>query len=320
MDPSREGERCEIVVLPEESGLRLDRVLARHMPGWSRSQVQRLIRSGLVSVPGGLARKSGQEVAAGERITVIAQREIARVAAEDLPLAMVYEDDDLAVVDKPAGMVVHTGAGVKSGTMVNALLHHFGKRLSRHGGELRPGIVHRLDKMTSGLILVAKNDAAHKALAAQFKARTVHKTYLSLVHGRILRAGGEINAAVGRDAARRVRMKAGGIKPREAVTSYRVIERFARFTLVEAEPRTGRTHQIRVHFAWLGRPVVGDTLYGAPRLTHLPDGREMELGRNFLHAAAIRFRHPGSGEWMTFRSPLPAELNDLLVLLRRPER
>ncbi len=316
MTKSSESEMIEFTVSDRESGSRLDRVLARRMPDWSRSQLQRLVRTGQVSIDGRAARKSGQEVAAGERVAVVARREELKAEPEAVPLEIVYEDDDLAVVNKPAGMVVHTGEGVKSGTLVNALLHHFGRTLSTEGGEARPGIVHRLDKMTSGLILVAKNDAAHRALSEQFKAREVHKTYLALVHGRVQTDSGEIKAAVGRDAARRVRMKAGGIKPREAVTAYRVMERLAGFTLLEAQPRTGRTHQIRVHFASLGRPIVGDTLYGAPRILRLPQEVTIEPGRNFLHAAAIEFRHPRSGEAMAFRSPLPPELADLLERLR----
>ena len=210
-------------------------------------------------------------------------------------------------------MVVHIGAGVKSGTLVNALLHHIGA-LSTTGGELRPGIVHRLDRMTSGLVIVAKNDFAHRALAAAFKEREIRKTYLALVHGRIVKDEGEISRAVGRDPVRRVRMKAGGLAPREALTHYRVLQRFPHFTFVEVQPRTGRTHQIRVHFAALGHPVVGDTLYGAPGKLRL-GGREGEtLARTFLHAAALRFRHPRTGQELNLAAALPEELE---MFLRR---
>ena len=294
--------------------MRIDVFLAHRIPDFSRSQVQRLIRSGLVKIGGRVARKAGETVAAGKSISVRAERQEIRATAEALPLEIVYEDSDLVVVNKPAGMVVHVGAGVKSGTLVNALLHHIGK-LSTAGGELRPGIVHRLDRMTSGLVVVAKNDFTHRGLAAQFKGREVHKTYLLLVHGRVAKEAGAIAAPVGRDPVRRVRMKVGGIRPREALTRYRVERRFAHFTLLEAEPHTGRTHQIRVHFASLGHPVVGDTLYGAPAKLRLGGREEKTLTRTFLHAATLGFRHPRSGELMTLRAPLPEELDNFLRLV-----
>jgi 23S rRNA pseudouridine1911/1915/1917 synthase len=310
-------ETREFMVRDEDAGLRLDHFLARSMPDWSRSQVQRLIRSGQVTVAGRAARKAGQKVEIGDRIAVQAQRGQLRAAPENLPLEIVYEDADLLVVNKPAGMVVHVGAGVQSGTLVNALLHHLGDAamLSSAGGELRPGIVHRLDRMTSGLVIVAKNDSAHRALAAQFKARGVRKTYRLLVHGRVAAASGEIARAVGRDPRRRVRMKAGGLRPREAVTEYRVQRRLPGFTLVEAHPRTGRTHQLRVHFASLGHPIVGDTLYGAPARIKIGAETRETLHRNFLHAAEIEFEHPRTGKMMSFKSPLPAELESFLQVL-----
>lgn len=304
------SETKEFAVAPEASGARLDLFLARHMPGWSRSQLQRLVRSGKVSVGGTLARKAGQELHSGDRVTVQAEREEVRPIPEELPLTFVYEDGDLLVVDKPAGMTVHVGPGVKSGTLVNALLHHLGgpERLSKAGGELRPGIVHRLDRMTSGLVIVAKNDFVHRALAEQFKSRQVHKTYVALVHGRMGSDSGEIRRPVGRDPARRVRMKAGGIRAREAVTRYRVTRRFERYTLLEAEPLTGRTHQIRVHLASIGHPIVGDALYGAPRKLKIGSREEPTLARNFLHAAGIEFRHPRTGEVVRCQASLPVEL------------
>ena len=304
----------EFIVSAEDSGTRVDVFLARHMPDWSRSQIQRLIRAGLVTMGAHPARKAGEEVEAGERVTVRVERQEMRAAPEALPLSIVYEDADLLVVNKPAGMVVHVGAGVRTGTLVNALLHHIGT-LSTAGGELRPGIVHRLDKMTSGLVIVAKNDFAHRALAAQFKGRDVHKTYTLLVHGRVANDSGEIKAPVGRDPVRRVRMKVGGIRPREALTRYRVLRRFPYFTLLEAEPRTGRTHQIRVHFASLGHPIVGDTLYGAPGKLRIAGREEKTLTRNFLHASAIGFHHPRTEALVSLRAPLPAELETFLSTL-----
>jgi 23S rRNA pseudouridine1911/1915/1917 synthase len=302
----------EVVVAAGDSKQRLDAFLVRAMPGWSRSQLQRLIRAGHVTVQGRPARKSGQEVEAGQRIAVEAVHEEPRVAPEALSLDILYEDADLLVVNKPAGMVMHVGAGIQSGTLVNALLYHLGgaERLSAAGGALRPGIVHRLDKMTSGLVVVAKNDRAHRLLAAQFKAREVVKTYQLLVHGRVEKSQGVIARPVGRDPVRRVRMKAGGLRAREAATEYRVLRRFARFTYLEAHPRTGRTHQLRVHFASLGHPIAGDTLYGAPKEIERAGVRQPTLERNFLHAAGLEFRHPSSGERLSFQAPLPRELVD----------
>lgn len=306
----------EFVVTPDDSGKRLDVFLAANVDDWSRSQIQDLIRRGLVTLSARVAQKAGERVQAGERVTARLEREELRAKPEALPLSIVFEDEDLVVVDKPASMVIHMGAGIKGGTLVNALLHHIGK-LSAAGGEQRPGIVHRLDKMTSGLVIVAKNDATHRALAAQFKARKVHKSYVALVHGRVANDSGEIARPVGRDPVRRVRMKAGGIAPREALTRYRVIKRLPHFTLLEAMPLTGRTHQIRVHLASIGHPVVGDTLYGAPGKLRFGGGEVLTLDRTFLHAAALEFEHPRSGKSLALKSPLPADLNGFLAGLDR---
>lgn len=313
------AELSEFVVRPDEVGERLDVFLAAHLAGWSRSQVQDLIRRGLVKVGARQPHKAGQRIEAGDRIEVRAERQKLRATPEALPLSIVYEDDDLVVVDKPAGMVVHIGAGVKGGTLVNALLHHIGA-LSTAGGELRPGIVHRLDRTTSGLVIVAKNDFTHRALAAAFKAREIRKTYLALVHGRIVKDEGEISRAVGRDPVRRVRMKAGGLAPREALTHYRVLQRFPHFSFVEVQPHTGRTHQIRVHLAALGHPVVGDTLYGAPGKLRLAGREEKTLARTFLHAAALEFRHPRSGELLQLNANLPQELAAVLARVESEDR
>jgi len=306
----------EFLVPAEAAGERLDVFLAREMPDWSRTQIQRLIRDGLVLVDGAHPRKAGEELDAGARIEVTAKHEEPRATPEDLPLAIVYEDQHLLVVNKPAGMVVHVGAGVNSGTLVNALLHHVAA-LSGAGGELRPGIVHRLDKMTSGLVIVAKNDAAHRRLSEEFKSREVHKTYIALVHGRVEAVTGEISKPVGRDPVRRTRMKAGGIAPREALTRYQVTRRFPHFTLLDVRPATGRTHQIRVHLASIGHPVVGDTTYGAPAKLRL-EGRELAtLGRTFLHAAKLEFAHPATGETLKLEAPLPEELVTFLCEIEK---
>jgi 23S rRNA pseudouridine1911/1915/1917 synthase len=309
------AEARQFIVPAEAAGDRLDVFLARQMPDWSRSQIKRLIRDGLVTVGSAPAKKSGEVIEAGTPISVRAEHEELRATPEDLPLAVIYEDSDILVVNKAAGMVVHVGSGIKSGTLVNAILHRFAPLggISTMGGDLRPGIVHRLDKMTSGLVVVAKNDAAHRRLSDQFKAREVHKTYVALVHGRVAADRGEISRSVGRDPRRRTRMKAGGIAPREALTRYRVLRRFGHFTLVEALPQTGRTHQIRVHLASLGHPVVGDTTYGAPAKLRFGDSEEPTLPRTFLHAAKLAFTHPISGAPLEFEAPLPGELEAFLA-------
>ena len=317
---SQDVDLREFVVPGEDNGRRLDVFLTEHMPDWSRSQLQRLIQSGFVQVGMRPASKAGEKLDAGDRITVRAEHQPVRAFAENLPLKIVYEDEDLAVVDKAAGMAVHVGVGTRSGTLVNALLYHLGEGLSAVGGELRPGIVHRLDKMTSGLILIAKNDVAHRALADQFKSRTVHKHYHALVHGRMEHDHGKIEEAVGRDPVRRARMKIGGMGAREALTMYQVIRRFHHFTLVDAEPHTGRTHQLRVHFAFLKHPVVGDRMYGAPGKVRIGTQERVTLDRNFLHAAQIEFAHPRTGAPVSFTSPLPPKLAAFLELLEKQDR
>jgi 23S rRNA pseudouridine1911/1915/1917 synthase len=310
----------KFVATIEDTGRRLDVFLAEQMPDWNRSQLQQVIRSGLVKIGEEPVTKAGEKLDAGDRITILAKHEPIHAFAEDLPLNIINEDEDLAVVDKAAGMAVHIGVGTKSGTLVNALLFHLGDGLSAVAGEMRPGIVHRLDKMTSGLIVVAKNDAAHRALADQFKARTVHKHYQTLVHGHVEAEHGKIEAAVGRDPVKRARMKVDGIGAREAVTLYRVVRRFHHFTFLDAEPQTGRTHQIRVHFAYLHHPVVGDRIYGAPAKVRVGPQDRVTLDRNFLHAARIEFAHPRTGAPMNFTSPLPPKLAAFLKLLEEQDR
>src|SRR5579864_7436908 len=263
----------QITVVPEDAGKRLDQFLALRLDV-SRARIQQLISEQKVLVSDEPARAS-LKLRGGERITIVspAARPPLRAIPEDIPLHILYEDADLAIVYKPAGMMVHAGAGATEdqrnrGTLVNALLHHFAT-LSAVGGEMRPGIVHRLDKETSGLILVAKNDDAHRKLAAQFAKREVKKTYIALVHGWPKKDRGTISEAISRDPVRRVRMTTRGTGGREAISHYNVVRRldtaFGKFTLVEVKIDTGRTHQIRVHMASLGHPVVGDALYGAAR-------------------------------------------------------
>ena len=270
----------------------------------------------------GKKSKPSLHLRGGEKVEILGQveRPPLRAIPEEIPLDIVYEDADLAVVNKPAGMMVHAGAGATDadrnrGTLVNALLHRFGA-LSQVGGELRPGIVHRLDKETSGIIVVAKNDAAHRKLAAQFAARRVKKTYIALVHGSMKNDKGTIAAAISRDAIRRVRMTTRRSGGREAVTHFTVQRRlqsdYGKFTLLEVKIDTGRTHQIRVHLSSLGHPIVGDTLYGAPRDIANKSGSRLLLPRNFLHAAELQFTHPATGEFLTFSRPVPELLSELL--------
>ena len=312
------------VVAAQYAAKRLDQFLTTQLPETSRARVQQLIAEQKVRVNDAPAKASSR-LRGGERVVVLGtvQPPPLRAMAEEIPLDVVYEDDDLAVINKPAGMMVHAGAGATDaernrGTLVNALLHRFGQ-LSGAGGELRPGIVHRLDKATSGLIVVAKNDESHRRLAAQFAARQVKKTYIALVHGWMKQDLGTIKSAISRDAVRRTRMTTRREGGREAITHYtvrqRIDSRFGKFTLLEVKIDTGRTHQIRVHLASLGHPVVGDVLYGAP--SQLRDGSEsITLSRNFLHAAELQFAHPRSGEALEFARGLPGELERFVAGLK----
>lgn len=306
-----------LAVTSEDSGKRLDQYLARQIPETSRARIQELIASGNVLVNDQPA-KSSFRLRGDDHITISGeiQRAPLRAIPEEIPLDIVYEDDDLAVVNKPAGMMVHAGAGATEdernrGTLVNALLHRFGQ-LSEVGGKQRPGIVHRLDKATSGLIVVAKNDESHRKLAAQFAGRRVKKTYIALVHGWMKQDQGTISSSISRDRVRRTRMTTRRFGGREAITHYtvqkRIDSRYGKFSLLELQIDTGRTHQIRVHLASMGHPVVGDTLYGAPREIGAKDHTLLSLSRNFLHAARLTFQQPRSGQPLSFSAPLPIEL------------
>jgi len=313
----------------EDAGLRLDVFLVRQLQDVSRARVQELIAHKKVLVEGAAAKPS-LKLRGGESVTVLgpAERLPLRAVAEDIALDVVYEDLALAVVNKPAGMLVHAGAGRADdagnrGTLVNALLHRF-RSLSAVGGGLRPGIVHRLDKDTSGLMVVAKDDAAHRHLAEQFSRRQVRKTYVALVHGWLKQDAGRVESAISRDRVRRIRMTTRRTGGRAALSEYCVQERLAcawgRFSLVDVRIATGRTHQIRVHLSSLGHPVVGDALYGAPRRLSARDGKTSvpTLPRNFLHASALEFTHPHSGAALSFSRPLPEDLNNFLATLRHP--
>lgn len=288
-------------LISDRAGERLDVFVARRLPELSRSRVRRLIDEGLVTIDGCLPAKAGVKLEAGEHVGVtLPPPEPTTLEPEPIPLRIVYEDDDLLVVDKPAGMAVHPSAGHSSGTLVHAVLAHC-PGLSGIGGEGRPGIVHRLDKDTSGLIIVAKHDAAHLSLARQLKERQVEKTYIALVEGQLKLREGVIEAPVGRHPRHRKKMAvvAGG---RQARTRYRLLREVDGRSLVEARPETGRTHQIRVHFASIGHPLVGDAVYGRGR-PPVPS-----LRRQFLHAQRLAFRHPRTGERLELEAPLAEDL------------
>jgi 23S rRNA pseudouridine1911/1915/1917 synthase len=308
---SSSGTQQRVTVSVADAGRRLDLYLASRLPELSRTRIQELIDEGRVRV-GDLPPKRAQRIAAGDVIEIeMAPRAALAASPEEIPIELLYEDDDLVVVNKPAGMVVHAGAGVSSGTLVNALLYRLGK-LSAEAGVVRPGIVHRLDRGTSGVLVVARHDVAHRALAEQFRARTVHKTYIALLTGRLARDAGTIGLPITRDPRRRTRMTARLRSGREARTDWRVLFRLGNFTLVAAEPHTGRTHQIRAHFAAVGHPLVGDTLYGAPARPRAGRVALAPLGRVFLHAAKLGFAHPHSGVPLEVRAPLAKELHAYL--------
>jgi len=303
-------------VPPDFDGQRLDRFLVSVLADHSRSQLQRLIVDGHITVTtsSGKAKipKSNLQLREGDRIQMdVPEPRPTDVAAEELPLEVLYQDRDVAVINKPAGMVVHPAAGHDSGTLVNALLHHI-TDLSGVGGELRPGIVHRLDRGTSGIMVVAKNDAAHQELARQFHDREIEKEYIALVWG-VVQAGRRIDAAIGRDPANRQKMSARAKHARNAVTRITRAHHMPALTLCQVAIQTGRTHQIRVHLSAIGHPIVGDSLYGGVHRRVLGDIKAVQrLTRPFLHSARLVFHHPEDGRRMEFIAPLPEDLMNVL--------
>jgi 23S rRNA pseudouridine1911/1915/1917 synthase len=311
----------KITVTQDEAGVRLDRFLAKTFSEHSRTYLSKLVEGDKVSINGVTENRCRRMVRPGDSIEIdFPPAQPSGVQPEDIPLEILFEDDWLAVIVKPAGITVHPGAGHKRGTLVNALVYRFSQLSQRDPA--RPGIVHRLDRDTSGLLVVAKSERAHHKLAGQFQRREVEKHYMTLVFGAGLDLHGKIEAPIGRHHSQRTRM-AVSRTGREALTIYDVVEVFSEFTYLRVGLKTGRTHQIRVHLAHRGHPVVGDMVYGKGRLQNVRNeqirARLQEVDRHFLHAAFLQFRHPKTAEMLRFESPLPPELEDLLTFVRAQE-
>src|SRR6266481_7839009 len=304
--PTERSTTIELVVPKDDAKLRLDRVLAKQFPEYSRSRLQQLIGAGFVRVNGTITRPS-HLVRAGDKIE-LTEPPVEKIEnqPEPIPLEILFEDKDLIVINKPAGLVVHPGAGHRSGTLVNALLHHC-PSLSGIGGKERPGIVHRLDKETSGCLVAAKNDVAHRHLSKQFAERTVDKIYLALVAGKVRKQLGVIEEKIGRHPVHRQRMSVSSPRGRAARTEYRVLRSNEQASLLECRLHSGRTHQVRVHLHHLDHPVLGDKVYGPRFAKNFP--------RQMLHAWKLGFRHPRAGEWRNFEAPLPADFNEAIAAM-----
>ena len=307
--------RLTVTASAEDSGTRLDAFIGYNTDELSRSYAVRLIERGLVSVNGTPAASKKQSVSEGDIVEIdLPEPEPLAVTAENIPIEIVYEDDDVAVINKPRGMVVHPGPGNQSGTLVNAIMYHMGDSLSSINGVIRPGIVHRIDKDTSGLLMIAKNDAAHESLAAQLKVHRVTREYTALVYDNIKEDSFTVDQPIGRDERNRMRNAVGGSGARNAVTHIKVLERFGKYTLVKAVLETGRTHQIRVHMAYMHHPLVGDELYGPRRTSSKVEG--IAVSGQLLHAGTLGFVHPSTGQYMEFHSDLPEVFAQVLEKLR----
>lgn len=301
------------IIDQDNQSTRIDSVLSLLLPDTSRSFIQKLIEDGNLTVNGKTCTKKKYLVTAGEEIKIrIPEPEQLKIEAENIPLEIVYEDDDVLVVNKPKGMVVHPAVGNYTGTLVNAVMYHCGERLSAINGVIRPGIVHRIDKDTSGLLMIAKNDMAHESLSAQLAAHSITRRYTALVYDNLVQDEGTVDAPIGRDHANRLRQAVTAQNSKRAVTHWRVLERFGRYTLIEARLETGRTHQIRVHMAYIKHPLVGDPVYGPKKQSLTQDGQ-------MLHAGVLGFVHPRTGDYMEFTAPLPAYFTEILQKLRKGE-
>lgn len=310
----RNSDRTEIEIRDEMEGTRLDLVLSACLEDMSRNYIQKLFTRGCIRVDGVICKSKKEKARAGSVIEIdFPEPEMNQVLPEDIPLDIVFEDDDVIVVNKPAGMVVHPAPGNSCGTLVNGLMYHCGDRLSTINGVIRPGIVHRIDKDTSGLLMVAKNDRAHRSQAEQLAEHSIRRVYTAIVHDNIKTDEGTVDAPIGRDPRNRLRnaVVEGG---RHAVTHYRVLERFGRFTLIEARLETGRTHQIRVHMSYIRHPLLGDVLYG-PSQSKKASARL--AGRQMLHAGVLGFVHPSTGEYVEFRADPPEDFMQVLDKISR---
>lgn len=308
-------QKLEITINEEMSGTRLDLVLSACLEEFSRSFIQKLFESGRITVDGEVCKEKKTKATSGSVIVIdVPEPEKLEVEAEDIPLNIVYEDSDVLVVYKPAGMVVHPAPGNYNGTLVNALMHHCGDELSSINGVIRPGIVHRIDKDTSGLLMVAKNDKAHNSLSQQLSEHSITRKYRAIVYSNIKEDEGTVDKPIGRDPSNRLRNAVTESNSRHAVTHYRVLERFGNFTLIEAQLETGRTHQIRVHMAYLKHPLLGDELYGPVKNKN---AAKLGAKRQMLHAGVLGFVHPSTGEYMEFESPLPEDFEKILEKLRK---
>ena len=302
--------RQEYFVPEEQAGERIDKFLTESRPDFSRSFLQKLLKSGLVDVDG-KAIKSSYRLSAGETVSFEVPEAVeAEIKAENIPLDILYEDGDLILINKPKGMVVHPAAGHYEGTLVNGLMYHCKDQLSGINGVMRPGIVHRIDMDTTGVLVVCKNDFSHNSIAEQLKAHSITRKYYAIVHGVLKEDDGTVNAPIGRHPTDRKKMSINSKNGRDAVTHYHVLERFCRYTFVECQLETGRTHQIRVHMTSLGHPLLGDEVYG-------PAKQPYHLQGQTLHAGVLGFIHPRIGEYMEFQAPLPEYFEDLLRKLRR---
>lgn len=307
--------KAEIVIDDEMNGTRLDLVLSACMEDFSRSFIQKLFENGSITVDGEVCREKKQKAVSGALVCIeLPTPERIETEPENIPLDIVYEDEDVLVVNKPAGMVVHPAPGNYTATLVNALLYHCGDDLSSINGVIRPGIVHRIDKDTSGLLMVAKNDRAHASLSKQLAEHSITRRYKAIVYSNIKEDEDSIDRPIGRDPSNRLRNAVTEHNSKRAVTHYRVLERFGRFTLIEATLETGRTHQIRVHMAYIRHPLLGDELYGPAKSK---EAARLGARRQMLHAGVLGFVHPTSGKYMEFSSPPPDDFHEVLEKLRR---
>lgn len=311
-------QKIELTIDEEMKGTRLDLVLSVALEEFSRSFIQKLFENGRITVDGQICREKKLKAAAGSVVIIdIPEPEKLEVTAEDIPLDIVYEDDDVLVVNKPAGMVVHPAPGNYTGTLVNALMYHCGDKLSSINGVIRPGIVHRIDKDTSGLLMVAKNDKAHSSLSQQLSEHSITRRYNAVVYSNIKEDEGTVDRPIGRDPSNRLRNAVTELNSKNAVTHYKVLERFGSFSLIEARLETGRTHQIRVHMAYLKHPLLGDELYGPAKSKA---ASKLGAKRQMLHAGILGFVHPSTGEYMEFQSPLPEDFEKVLDKLRKDNK